>query len=273
MAQKLRMLFVKNIKPYENQPPFQELQQVIDDLALQGIQSPNDLVDLLQNQETDAGIRYGIISILGIIKYKLAVPIFLEIARNEAEDISLRRGSLVYLASLAPKEAYKVLSDLALNNPIDTLRIMAVSLIFFIPTKRCLNLFLKLMQSDRNEIVRANAARSIGLMTRRDKAIAIQPLLTTLNNQRESPNVRAYAAEALGFIRDESAIDSLVRFLADPSPSVRYMCAYALGELRDGNYLQALEALLKDDAVFESWGTVAEAAKEAIEHLTRTCPV
>ena len=110
-------------------------------------------------------------------------------------------------------------------------------------------------------------------MSRRDKAIAIEPLLEVLNNLTEAPVVRAYAAEALGFIRDASAIESLIRFLEDSSPSVRYMCAYAIGELGVVNQIPALEVLLTDKGIFETWGTVAEAAQEAIETLTRTCPV
>lgn len=249
------------------------MQERVEVLNAKGIKTSNELVNLLNSNETDFELRGDIISILGSIKYKPAVPTFFEIGANENEDIRLRRGCLIYLASIDSKKAYTVLSRLIRNNPNDPIRIMAAEFLFYIQTKNCLNLLINVMQNDKNETVRANAARSIGLMTRRDKSIAIEPLLDLLNNLDESPTVRAYAAEALGFIRTEKAIDSLARFTADPSPEVRYMCTYSLGEIGSVNHLELLESLLTDTAIFDGWGTVGEAAKEAIENLTRICPV
>lgn len=273
MSEKFKELFQKIYAQHKDYIPFQKLQERVEALDAKGIKTSSSLVNLLRNHDTDVELRHDIISILGSIKYKPAIPTFLEIASDENEGIRLRRGSLVYLASLDSKKAYTVLSKLVTDNHADDIRMIAAEFLYFIQTKRCLNLLISVMQSDRNAIVRGNAARSIGLMTRRDKSIAVQPLLDLLGNLAERPKVRAYAAEALGFIRDEKALDSLACFTTDLSPEVRYMCAYSLGEIGSVSHLELLESLLTDTAIFDGWGTVGEAAKEAIENLRRICPV
>ena len=152
MPKEFKELFSKMIAPNESHPPFRELQRVIDVLDRQGIQTSSELVDLLHNRETDFELRQNLISILGITKYKPSVPVLLEIARDQQEELSLRRGSLVYLASLSSKEAYSVLSELISHNPVDDIRIMAATLLFYVPTKTCLNLLLKIIRNDKTRL-------------------------------------------------------------------------------------------------------------------------
>lgn len=248
-------------------PQFQQTQQAIEVLLSLGAKSADDLVDLLRDAETELELRCEIVSLLAWMDYKPAVPVFVQLAQDEKTDLSIRRATLVYLTILDTENAYQILSELALTHPHHDIQVIAVSLLHLTPSDHCINFLLQIVQNDSDTIVRAEAARGIGIMALPDKASALEPLLTVLNNQAEASIVRAYAADALGFKGGPRAVSAIIRFLADPSPDVRYMCAYSLGFLGDESHLPLLEALTTDDAIFENWGTVAEAAKEAIKEI------
>lgn len=58
--------------------------------------------------------------------------------------------------------------------------------------------------------------------------------------------LRIAAIQALGYIRDPRAVDSLVEAMRDESVELRKMCAWALGEIRDPQALPSLILLLED---------------------------
>ena len=96
---------------------------------------------------------------------------------------------------------------------------------------------------------------------------SVVPLLATLTNRSEVVRVRSAAAEALGDLHDRRAVAPLMEMLADPKAEVRYWAATALGTLRARSALPALERLVKDRAKVPKWGTVSEAAKDAIARI------
>lgn len=73
---------------------------------------------------------------------------------------------------------------------------------------------------------------------------AVTPLIEALKD--ENPQVRSFAALALGEIRDKKAVEPLLEILDDPSPEVRMNAAYSLGEIGDVKAVEPLIELLKD---------------------------
>ena len=81
-------------------------------------------------------------------------------------------------------------------------------------------------------------------------ARSVDPLMAALNDSRG--NVRAYAAEGLGRIRDARAIQPLINALADKNWFVREKSALALGELKDKRAVDPLIVTLEQGLVKEN---------------------
>jgi HEAT repeat protein len=73
---------------------------------------------------------------------------------------------------------------------------------------------------------------------------AVEPLIKTL--EKDEPT-RVYAAEALGNMRDERAVDALIGALKDVRSRVRSKAAWALGEIGDMRAIIPLTTMLSDN--------------------------
>lgn len=102
-----------------------------------------------------------------------------------------------------------------------------------------------------------------------------------LGDETESPAVRAQAAEGLAynFYRKrrgkssfQSAIELLETALTDPSPEVRYYAAFALGASGERGAIPALRRIAKDRSTSTNFvGTVGDEAMDAINQI-KSCP-
>ena len=92
---------------------------------------------------------------------------------------------------------------------------------------------------------------------------AVEPLIAALNDSRR--NVRAYAAEGLGRIRDGRAIQPLIEQLADQDYFVREKCVVALGELKDKRAVDPLIGTLERDVVKKNTLPVASSLVETVQ--------
>lgn len=116
----------------------------------------------------------------------------------------------------------------------------------------------------------ARGAAAAWTLGRLGHASSVQPLRAVLRNTSADGDVRAHAAEALGALRSHDALMDLIAALEDPSPDVKYWAAYALGEIGDPAALPALDRLAHSDhALVGSAGSVAAEASSAAE-LIRT---
>jgi HEAT repeat protein len=77
------------------------------------------------------------------------------------------------------------------------------------------------------------------------KIFGLKPLKKVL--KRESPDLRAEVARALGKIGDARAVDALIEALKDEDSYVRKNVAWALGKIRDARAVDALIEALKDE--------------------------
>lgn len=103
-----------------------------------------------------------------------------------------------------------------------------------------------------------------------------------LGDENESPAVRAQAAEGLAyyFYRKrrgtssfQSAIELLEAALADTSPDVRYYAAFALGAAGERGSVLALRRAAKDRSTSKNFvGTVGDEAMDAITQIKSRNP-
>jgi HEAT repeat protein len=118
---------------------------------------------------------------------------------------------------------------------------------------------------------RAAAAYVLGFL---GDAGAADALAARLVDVREEPEVRAYAAEALGHLLQLAPVLANVRTavsrgLRDPTPEVRFWCAFAAANLELRETRPLLEHLAETDrARIDGWWSVAEEAQWALRVLS-----
>ncbi|MEM1182680.1 MAG: HEAT repeat domain-containing protein [Acidobacteriota bacterium] len=113
---------------------------------------------------------------------------------------------------------------------------------------------------------RQAAAHALGHAEQRDPRVH-PALAQVLADAGEDPELRGYAAEALGTRRHAEALPALLRASRDDLAHLRYWAAFALGDLGDGRALPRLRELVGDRSPVDPWGTVSEAAHRSIETL------
>lgn len=90
---------------------------------------------------------------------------------------------------------------------------------------------------------------------------AVEPLIELLTTSKD-PDARYGAAHALGDLRDERAIPSLIKALEDTESAVRYWAIDALGKLKAGEAVYDLATMLHDRDE-----NVGKFAKNALEKI------
>lgn len=96
-----------------------------------------------------------------------------------------------------------------------------------------------------------NAALTALARTRDDAAKLVMELL-----ELPSPEVRTYAALALGLMGDPRAVPALMKRLADDDTNVRFHAIEALGRIRDGDAADALAAIAEERDFFLSFAAL-----------------
>ena len=102
---------------------------------------------------------------------------------------------------------------------------------------------LILVLNDKDPLIQRQAIKALG---RIKDPRAVGPLIVVLTNSDRKPHVRMSAAEVLGMIGDESAVDSLIDALHDGHWEVRAHAAEALGRIEDPRAVEPLIETLKD---------------------------
>lgn len=253
----------------ETETPLAKAHRSVDAIIALGVTTPAEMLNVLEDVSVDTELRTQILDFVGWMKYKPAIEPLIRIAASEVENFRIRRGAMVYLASLSQQKALSVLEPLCLNHPDPEIRLSAVAAVAVTRHKSAFKLLTKIIVQDNSPEVRGQAIRAIDSVHETDTNIVYSLLISKITDTEEDTTVRAYAVEGLGFLKDKRAVDIIIRHLSHEAPEIRYMAAYALGLVGDKSHLPLLEAMLADDAVFEGWGPVAEGAKEGIEELLR----
>ncbi len=116
---------------------------------------------------------------------------------------------------------------------------------------------------DGNHLVRSRAAEALGKVG--DNA-AIDPLIAILEQPQEDRDVRTRTAEALGRLQATQAVEPLALALDDIVWRVRYQAVIALGRIADPVAATALADAVRYDPDFR----VREAAQTALRQLPDT---
>jgi HEAT repeat protein len=101
---------------------------------------------------------------------------------------------------------------------------------------------------------------------------ATPALVRALSDRTEDTDVRVYAAEALGHLQPENghdeALAALLHALTDREPEIRFWAAFALGNLGDERAIPALQRLAeRDSEVVPGWWSIQREALESIEQI------
>jgi HEAT repeat protein len=120
--------------------------------------------------------------------------------------------------------------------------------------------------------VRKVAAYLLGFMAGVIRHSEVDALVAKVLDQDEDIDVRCYAAEALGHMlgghsHARRAIPGLTGSLNDPLPEIRFWAAFALGSVGRSDQIEALERLTADEALVPGWWSVGREAADAIEHI------
>ncbi len=113
---------------------------------------------------------------------------------------------------------------------------------------------------------RIAAAWALGTMHAK-RAAAL--LVRVATSPREAVEVRAEAAEALGYLGNRLAVEPLIGLLSDPAGDVRANAAFALGNLADPRALPFLEKLSTDGTAAGTLGRICDVASEAAKTIRR----
>jgi HEAT repeat protein len=127
-------------------------------------------------------------------------------------------------------------------------------------------LLIKRLQTASHEVTRSTAAEALGKLQDEN---AVDALLMVLNNASEAEEVRSEAALALGQIRAISAIPTLIETLRNKRNGrmVMWHCAdaLALGRFNDLTVVNALiDALVEDYSKIKDSSDIRDAAQDAL---------
>jgi HEAT repeat protein len=127
----------------------------------------------------------------------------------------------------------------------------------------------RILVSGKSAEARKRAAWALGFLHDED---ATPALLRTLADRNEETDVRAYAAEALGHLvpqaQHDEALAALLQALTERTPEIRFWAAFALGNLGDERAIPALQRLAdRDSDSVPGWWSIRKEALDSIEQI------
>ena len=127
----------------------------------------------------------------------------------------------------------------------------------------------RILASGRSAEARKRAAWALGFL---NDDHATPALIRTLGDRHEETDVRAFAAEALGHMapetRHDEALAALLYALTDRAPEIRFWAAFALGNLGDERAIPSLQRLADSDSEsVTGWWSIRKEALDSIEQI------
>ena len=161
-------------------------------------------------------------------------------ALNDPDPL-VRRQAAEALGKIGDPRAIEPLIAI-MSDPDPLIRRQAIQALRRINDPIAANTLIKiLVDKDEQPYVRATAAEALGKLR---QASAVDSLISVL--QDEQWVVRSRAVQALGRIKDSRAVDPLIGALNDRDATVRRYAAHALGNLKDARAIEPLKAALED---------------------------
>lgn len=189
----------------------------------------------------------------------------LALAIDSRVSSDTRYGTIWVLGQLGNRRAVPALIS-ALKDKSPILRAEAARQLGLIQGKRAIVPLAEVLCTDVDAEVRKAAAYALGYL---QDPRSFDALSGALRDLSQPPLVRGMAAEQLASFSKFAAIPPLIAALHDPSAEVRFWAAYALGAIGSVEALPDLEQLAATDtASVPGWWSIAREAREAIEHIT-----
>jgi HEAT repeat protein len=183
-----------------------------------------DVVRLATNDASGV-VRFRAVWGLALIRDKSALPIVIN-ALGDYNTSVRERSALIALEALADNTVVsRVLTQT--NNVLPATRRVVMYLLARYGDKSVVPA-LKQALTDPDQLVRAEAALSLGKLKARDALANLLPLLADPDE-----HIRGSVAHAVGLIGDKSAIEALRPALEDKSAFVRAVAAESLQKLGD----------------------------------------
>jgi HEAT repeat protein len=189
----------------------------------------------------------------------------------------------VRMAELAEDDLtldFTAVFTMALKDPDAQVREQGVAGLWECEERHLITAFIKLLQCDPAERVRATAAQGLGKfaalaadskLTPKDRDRILQVLMETLHNSAESPLVRRRALEAISPISDNAVRQVIQQAYEGQDPHLRRSAIYAMGHNMDPAWLSIIvKEIANGDAPmrYEAVSACGELGEEAaIPHI------
>ncbi|OUC12825.1 MAG: phycocyanin alpha phycocyanobilin lyase [Alkalinema sp. CACIAM 70d] len=177
--------------------------------------------------------------------------------RLESPSVKDRKLALAALREVPPEDAVPLIKKV-IHDENQQVRSMAVFSLGLKPTEECLSILVKVLQTEPDYGVRADAAGALGYL---EDVRAFEPLVRAFYEDTEWL-VRFSAAVALGNLKDPRARDVLVQALSSPEVVLHQAAIAALGEIQA---IDAVDEILRF-AQAEDW-LVRQRLAEALGNL------
>ena len=202
------------------------------------------LVQIL-SEKIDPSVRQAVVATLGKIGKPAVEPI---IAALKEERTTTRINAIEVLEGLADKQATGPLTDTALRDPSQSVRDRALDALAKLaatdPTVS--EKFMATVEDEKAKPeIRSRAMKALGRIA--GTGLAIDSLVTMLENAEADIRLRCAAAAALGQSGNSAAVAPLVKALEDKKAPVRLWAAVALNGQSTAEAVSGLTKALQDE--------------------------
>ena len=211
-------------------------------------------------QLTSANSRERLMALAALVEFPAAdvVPLIKKVLYDEM--LPVRSMAVFILKKKQTEECYQILVKLLESDLDYGIRAEAAGALGYIGDKRAFEVLQRAFYEDTSWLVRFSAAVSLGnLQDARAKTV----LLDALNSPQV--NLQLASLTALGEIQALDAIEPMLRFAGEEDWLLRHRLAQALGNLKCNQSISALKFLAKDVEP-----QVRQAAMISLQHLQGT---
>jgi hypothetical protein len=179
-------------------------------------------------------------------------------------DPETRRVSCWAIGRLRPPGWIRLLGAAVKTDPDPNVVNTATHQLLQHDTNVVRRVFREALITGRHSVNRAAGAWALGAL---HVERATRLLIDVASSADEAIEVRAEATEALGYMRESSPVEALIRLLDDRRGEVRCEAAFSLGNLGDVRALPFLKKLAKDNAPCANLGRLSEVAAQASRQI------
>lgn len=166
----------------------------------------------------------------------------LQIVSDKKLNATLRVSAIEAFMGCRTQDVISALVQILEQENEATILEAAIQILEDVGTNQEIDLIIKFL-NHASDKVRERAAHALGRIEDKDKK-AVEPLIASLGDP--CADVRRYAAESLGILKEERAVGALVEALGDIDTDVRVNSAVALAEMGATEAIDRLKVLYEN---------------------------